>query len=79
VLVGGAVGLVVGAIAIPVIGAVVGWPLGIFIASMLSTGDAKDAWTHTRATIAGVGIGTAAQFGAGVVAVGVWAVAAWRW
>jgi uncharacterized protein YqgC (DUF456 family) len=79
VLVGGAIGLVVGAIVIPVVGAVVGWPLGIFVASMTTTHDLDAAWAQTRATIAGVGIGTAVQLGAGVVAVAGWAVAAWRW
>jgi uncharacterized protein len=79
VVVGGAVGLVVGAIAIPVVGAIIGWPVGIFVASMLATSDRRQAWAQTRATIAGVGLGTAIQFGAGVVAVGGWAIAAWRW
>jgi uncharacterized protein YqgC (DUF456 family) len=79
VLAGGAVGLVIGAIAIPVVGAIIGWPLGILVASMLSTHDIDEAWTQTRATIAGVGIGTAVQFASGVVAVSGWAIAAWRW
>lgn len=79
ILIGGAIGLVVGAVVIPVVGALVGWPIGVFVASMAATHDTTEAWTLTRATIAGVGIGTAVQFTAGVLAVAVWAVAAWRW
>jgi uncharacterized protein YqgC (DUF456 family) len=79
IVVAGAIGLVLGAITIPLIGALIGWPLGVFAASWLTTRDLGRAWAMTRATIAGVGLGTAVQFGAGVLAVGTWAVAAWRW
>jgi uncharacterized protein YqgC (DUF456 family) len=79
VLLAGAVGLVIGAIAIPVVGALVGWPIGIFAAEVLRTRDVGRAWTMTRVTIAAVGLGVAIQFSAGVGAVGIWAVAVWRW
>jgi uncharacterized protein YqgC (DUF456 family) len=79
VLAAGALGLVIGAIAIPVVGALVGWPLGIFGAEMVRTRDLAKASAMTRVTIAAVGLGVAIQFGAGVIAVAIWAVAAWRW
>jgi len=79
IVVAGAIGLVVGAITIPVVGALIGWPLGVFAASWLATRNLGRAWTMTHATMVGVGLGTAVQLGAGVLAVGTWAVAAWRW
>jgi uncharacterized protein len=79
IVVAGALGVVVGAITLPVVGALIGWPAGIFVGAWFATRDVERAWAMTRATIAGVGIGTAAQFGSGVVAVAVWAVAAWSW
>lgn len=79
VLAAGVAGLVVGAIAIPVVGALVGWPAGILVAEAIRTRNLAMAWRTTRATLAGLGLGIAIQFGAGVVAVGIWAAAAWRW
>lgn len=79
ILAAGALGLVIGAIAIPVVGALVGWPIGIFAAEVLRTRDVAKAWAMTRVTVAAVGLGVAIQFGAGVIAVAVWAIAAWRW
>jgi len=79
VLVAGVAGLVIGAIAIPVVGALVGWPVGILVAEVIRTRNLATAWRTTRAALAGLGVGVAIQFGAGVVAVGIWAAAAWRW
>jgi uncharacterized protein len=78
-LASGAVGVVVGAIVIPFVGALIGWPIGVFVAEWLRTRDATSAWASTRATIAGVVRGVAVQFGAGLAAVSIWAIAAWRW
>ena len=75
----GVVGLVIGAFAIPVVGALIGWPIGIFIGEWLRTRELGAAWVTTRATLAALGLGIAIQFGAGVVAVAIWAAAAWRW
>ena len=79
VLAMGAVGLVVGAIVTPVVGALVGWPVGIFAAEWLRTRHVNSAWRTTRSTLAGQGLGIAVQLAAGVTAVAVWAAAAWRW
>jgi hypothetical protein len=75
----GAVGAVVGAIFIPLVGALIGWPLGVLVAEWLRTRELSSAWASTRATVVGALHGTAVQFGAGLVAVSVWAGAAWRW
>ena len=75
----GVVGLVIGAFAIPVVGALIGWPIGIFLGEWLRTRELGAAWVTTRATLAALGLGIAIQFGAGVVAVAIWAAAAWRW
>jgi uncharacterized protein YqgC (DUF456 family) len=79
VLVLGAVGAIVGALVIPLVGALIGWPAGVYAGEWLRTRDASSAWGSTRATVLGVVRGTAIQFGAGLVAVSVWAIAAWRW
>ncbi len=79
VLLAGAAGVVVGAIAIPIVGALVGGPLAILAAEWLRTRRLSTAWTTTRATLAGLGLGIAIQLAAGVVGVTIWAVAASRW
>ena len=75
----GAVGAVVGFFVIPVIGALVGAPLGIFAGEYVRQREMRAAWATTRATIRGIGLGIVIQFVAGVVAVGVWGVAALIW
>lgn len=79
VLVAGVLGLIVGAIVIPVVGALIGWPAGIFVAEWARTRRFGFAWNTTRATLVGLGLGIAIQFGAGVAAVSIWAIAAWQW
>lgn len=79
VLAAGVLGLIVGAIVIPVFGALVGWPVGIFVAELARTRGLRTAWRTTRETLTGLGLGIAIQFGAGVLAVAIWAAAAWRW
>ena len=75
----GAVAAIVGAFVIPVVGAFIGWPIGVFMAEWARTRNPAQARASTRATIVGQLHATALQLGAGLAAVGVWAVAAWRW
>jgi uncharacterized protein YqgC (DUF456 family) len=75
----GVVGAVVGALVIPFVGALIGWPVGVFVAEWLRTSDASRAWASMRATAVGVLQGATVQFGAGLVGVGIWAVAAVMW
>jgi uncharacterized protein YqgC (DUF456 family) len=76
-LLAGAIGAVAGAIFIPVVGAFIGWPLGVLAAEWLRSRDVGVAVASTRATVAGLVHGAAIQFGAGVVAVAIWVIAVW--
>ena len=75
-VVAGAVGMVIGLIAVPVVGALIGFPAGIFLAEAVRLRDASAARATTVATLRGVGVGIAIQLAAGVVMMGIWFVAA---
>lgn len=75
----GAAGAVVGALVIPFVGALIGWPLGVFVAEWLRIRDTSAALASTRGTVVGIVRGTVVQFVAGLAAVSIWAIAAWRW
>jgi uncharacterized protein len=77
VLAAGGVGMVVGFFVIPVMGAVVGGPVGIFLAELLRVRDLGIAWRTTVETIKGFGLGVAAQLAVGVIMVALWAATAW--
>jgi uncharacterized protein YqgC (DUF456 family) len=79
VLLAGAAGVVIGFFTIPVVGALLGGPAGILVAELARQRDARAAWETTRVTLRGIGVGIALQMAAGVLAVAIWAVAAWRW
>jgi uncharacterized protein len=71
----GAAGMVVGFVLIPVVGALVGFPAGIYVAESLRLHDGRAARATTVATLRGVGIGIAIQLVAGVAMIGIWLVA----
>ena len=75
VVVAGCVGLVVGFFLIPVVGALVGFPAGIFVAELLRHGHPGPAWSATWDALKGVGLGIAIQLSAGVVMIAAWAIA----
>ena len=75
VLVAGAVGLVVGFFAIPVVGALIGFPAGGFVAELARQHHLGSAWRATWEALKGVGLGIALQLAAGVVMIAVWALA----
>jgi uncharacterized protein YqgC (DUF456 family) len=77
VLVAGAVGMVVGFFVIPVLGAVIGGPVGIFLAELLRVRDLRIARRTTLETIKGFGLGVAAQLAVGVIMVALWVTTAW--
>jgi uncharacterized protein len=74
-LAAGAAGMVVGFFLIPVVGALIGFPAGIFVAETVRLRDARAARATTAATLRGVGTGIAIQLTAGVAMIGVWLVA----
>jgi uncharacterized protein YqgC (DUF456 family) len=71
----GAIGMIVGFFAIPVVGALVGFPAGVFAGELWATRDASSAWGRTLATIKGVGLGIVIQLAAGVAMIGIWLAA----
>ena len=79
VLGAGAAGVVIGFFAIPVVGALIGGPIGIYVGELLRLRDGRAAWETTLATLRGIGLGIAIQMVAGVAAIAIWAVAAIAW
>jgi hypothetical protein len=77
VLAAGGIGMVVGFFVIPVLGAFVGGPAGIFLAELLRVRDPALAWRTTLETLRGLGLGAAAQVAVGLIMVALWAAAAW--
>lgn len=75
VVAAGAVGLVIGFFVVPVIGALIGYPAGVFIAELVRHRHPGPAWRATWDALKGVGLGIAIQLGAGVVMIGIWAAA----
>lgn len=71
----GALGIVVGFFVIPVVGALVGGPIAILLAEVLRLRELRPAWRSTVEALKGVGIGIGLQLAAGVVMIGVWAIA----
>ena len=74
-LAAGAAGMVLGFFLIPVVGALVGFPAGIFAAEVGRLHDARAARATTIATLRGVGVGIAIQLAAGVAMIGIWVAA----
>ena len=75
-LMAGAAGMVVGFVAIPVVGALVGFPAGVYVAETLRLRDGRAARATTLVTLRGVGVGILIQLVAGVAMIGIWLVAA---
>jgi uncharacterized protein YqgC (DUF456 family) len=75
----GAVGMIVGFFLIPVVGALVGGPVAVYVAELARLRDASAARRTTIETLKGFGIGVAVQLAAGVVMIVVWGIAVWAW
>jgi uncharacterized protein YqgC (DUF456 family) len=69
-LVGG-VFAVIGFFVVPVVGALVGFPVGVYVAERVRVGSAG-AWSSTKAALEAVGAGILIELAAAVVATGVW-------
>ena len=63
---------IVGFFVIPVIGAPLGFAVGILAAALVQTRDLTAAWTSTRATIGAMLAASGVQLGAGVVMGVIW-------
>jgi len=55
-----------------VIGALIGFPAGVFVAELVRHRRPGPAWRATLDALKGVGLGIAMQLTAGVVMIGVW-------
>jgi uncharacterized protein len=74
-LVAGAVGMVIGFFLIPVVGALVGFPAGIFLAERVRLRNGPAARATTIATLKGAALGIGMQLVAGVAMISIWVAA----
>ncbi|MGC4112526.1 MAG: DUF456 domain-containing protein [Nocardioides sp.] len=72
-LVAGGVGAVVGFFVVPVVGALLGFPIGVHVAEWARVGRAG-AWPSTRTALRAVAASILIELAAGVAAAGVWVV-----
>lgn len=70
----GAVLGIVGFFVIPVVGVLVGFVLGIYLAELARLGDRVQAWPSTRGALAAVGWSILIELATGLIAAGVWIV-----
>jgi uncharacterized protein YqgC (DUF456 family) len=75
VLLAGVAGAVAGFFLIPVVGALIGWPVGVFVAELVRHRHPGPAWASTKDALKGMGVGVAVQFVAGVAMIALWAAA----
>jgi uncharacterized protein len=74
-LVAGGVGAVFGFFAVPVVGALVGFPLGVYLAERARVGSAG-AWPSTREALRAVGVSILIELAAALLATTVWVAGA---
>ena len=75
VVLAGAVGLVIGFFVVPVVGALIGFPAGVFVAELARHRHPGPAWRATWEALKNVGLGIAIQLAAGVAMIAVWVAA----
>lgn len=73
-LVWGAVVGIVGFFVIPVVGLLLGFPLGVFLAELARRRDAQAAWAATRVALHATGITILVELAGALVAAGAWVV-----
>lgn len=72
VVVAGGAGLVIGFLVVPVVGALMGFPAGIFVAELLRRRQTGPAWTATWEVVKATGVGIMVQLAAGVIMITIW-------
>ncbi|WP_422774859.1 DUF456 domain-containing protein [Plantactinospora sp. WMMC1484] len=72
-LAGGVLGLV-GFFVVPVVGLVLGFVLGLWLAELARLGDVRQAWPSTRHALAAVGLALLVELAAALGITGVWLV-----
>ena len=71
----GAVLAVVGFFAIPVVGAFLGFPLGIYLAERIKLGSHAGAWSSTTQALKAIGLGMGIELLTGLAISGSWVIA----
>ena len=71
----GAVGVVVGFFVVPIVGALLGGPVAVFLAELVRLRRLGPAWRSTAEALKGHAVGIGVQLVAGVVMISLWAVA----
>lgn len=64
---------IVGFFVVPVVGLVLGFVLGVWLAEMMRLGDSGTAWRSTRHAVVAVGLSILIELAAGLVATAIWA------
>ena len=75
IVIGGLVAII-GFFVVPVIGLVLGFLLGCFVSELQRTADSKQAWSATVHALKAVGLSMLVELAGGLLAFGVWLVAA---
>ena len=73
-LTAGAVAGVVGFFVIPVLGLIVGFVLGVYLAELLQRRDQRRAWASTVHAVKGVALSTGVELAGGLVVTAAWVV-----
>ena len=76
-LVVGGIGAVIGFFVIPIVGLIVGFVLGIYLAEYVRLRAAGRAWDSTRAALVAIGVGMLIELTAGLLMFGVWLLGVW--
>jgi uncharacterized protein YqgC (DUF456 family) len=67
----GGVGAIVGFFVIPIVGALAGFPIGVYVAERMRVGG-EAAWPSTKAALRAVGLSIFIEFVAGLLSVAIW-------
>jgi hypothetical protein len=68
----GAIAALIGFFVIPVVGALVGFPIGVYVAERVRVGG-EAAWPSTKAALKALGLSILIEFIAGLLAAATWA------
>jgi hypothetical protein len=67
------------AVIIPVIGAFIGFPLGIFLVELSRRGGRSQAWSATKHALKAVGLNILIELVTAVIVIGIWVAAVFFW
>ena len=78
VLLVGAVFGIVGFFVIPVLGLVLGFVLGVYLAELADRRDQRLAWTSTKEAVKGVALSVGVELAGAVLATAVWVIGVYQ-